>query len=55
MTPQPDNNGNREGRAISSKLSDYPEGNLDDIKTGGAKPEGKTIDQATNPSKLSDI
>ncbi len=38
----------------SGKLSDYPEGNLESEEFQN-HPEGKTIAQATDPSKLSDI
>jgi hypothetical protein len=55
MTP-----GGESGEA--GKLSDYPYGNLDDpelqseANEGNStnKPEGRTIDEATDPSKLSD-
>jgi len=48
----------------AGKLSDYPEGNLDDALLQNDalagnpidhQPEGRTIDEATDPSKLSDI
>lgn len=55
---------NKKGKDVSVKLSDYPDGNLpqhasaenqDSDTIGDDRPEGRTIDEATDPSKLSDI
>jgi len=45
----------------AAKISDYPDGNLDKGKTSETiakksnQPQGKSIAEATDPSKLSDL
>ena len=61
---QKNNPGSAEKNPQSNRLSDYPDGN-DDVKlqadripgnqTDQPYTEGKTIAEATDPSKLSDI
>ncbi len=45
----------------AAKLSDYPDGNIDKSAASGTipeesnQPQGKSIAEATDPSKLSDL
>jgi len=51
-TMQPGGNTGQPG-----KISDYPNGNIGDVEDlkQDLEPRGKSIDEATDPSKLSDI
>lgn len=43
------------GTGEAGKLSDYPDGNLGNIESEDRRPEQKSVGEATDPSKLSDI
>ena len=43
------------GTGEAGRLNDYDEDNLDDASDKKNNPEGKSIAEATDPSKLSDI
>ena len=45
----------RAGTGEAGRLNDYDEDNLDNASDKKNNPEGKSIAEATDPSKLSDI